>query len=201
MNPENGILFQLVKMKFVTEERVEEIAFEAGISPENPLMVSKLVEQGVVNCEQVAMATGEHFNLGYVNLWGIPQDDHRTDLIDAEVARFLRCAPFMKDSETLQVAVEDPSHDSCMIIVARFFDDTDVVVASKRGMDYALSRYYPISNRGKIMPTRHSQGESKSSSLTVRRSIGKSGAKTQTEIVQPELGVHTTGTGTNRVSR
>lgn len=154
--------------------------------------VTALLNAGLVNEEQVAMCTGLHYKIGYVNLRSIKISPETIDLMTSDVANFLRCIPFHTGLGKFCVAVEDPTRDARMDSIHHFFDkdgaECGIAVASKSGIDYALDLYYPP---GKPPHT------------PVPRKVVKSRTPKEypwnigEEQDQLPLINHTTGTGTN----
>jgi type IV pilus assembly protein PilB len=99
----------LVDLGFCDRETIEAVVVEAR-SVRRP-MGQILLQNGVINADQLAIAVAERFGLKYGNLETLTVDPSALKLVSPQVTRRVHAVPVaFRDSETLLVAMPNPSN-------------------------------------------------------------------------------------------
>ena len=99
----------LVSLGFCDRETVEEIVVEAR-AVGRP-MGQILLQHGLINSDQLAIAVAERFGLQYANLESLTPDPAAMKLVSPQVTRRVHAVPVgFRDADTLLVAMPNPSN-------------------------------------------------------------------------------------------
>ena len=130
----------LVSLGFCDRETVEDIVVEArGVG--RP-MGQILLQHGIINSDQLAIAVAERFGLQYANLETLTPDPSAMKLVSPQVTRRVHAVPVgFRDADTLLVAMPNPSNviaidDLAMLTGMR----VEPVVVSREDLDALQAR-------------------------------------------------------------
>ncbi len=130
----------LVSLGFCRRETVEEIVVEARRAGRP--MGQLLLQHGVIDSDQLAIAVAERFGLQYANLETLTPDPTAMRLVTPQVARRVHAVPVgFRDAETLLVAMPNPANviaidDLAMLTGLR----VEPVVVSREDLDALMAR-------------------------------------------------------------
>ncbi len=130
----------LVSLGFCTREKVEEIVVEARAIGRP--MGQVLLQHGLIDPDQLAVAVAERFGLKYGNLETLNPDPEAMKLVTPQVARRAHAVPVgMRGADTLLVAMPNPSNvvaiDDLAMITGLHIEP---VVVSREDLDALLAR-------------------------------------------------------------
>ena len=130
----------LVSLGFCTRDKIEEIVVEARAIGRP--MGQVLLQQGLIDSDQLAIAVAERFGLQYGNLETLNPDPEAMKLVTPQVARRVHAVPVaMRGSDTLLVAMPNPANviaiDDLAMITGLHIEP---VVVSREDLDALLAR-------------------------------------------------------------
>jgi len=130
----------LVSLGFCTRETIEEIVVEAR-SLARP-MGQVLLQHGLIDPDQLAIAVAERFGLQYASLETLVPDRAAMRLVTPTVARRVHAVPVgFKDADTLLVAMPNPANviaiDDLAMITGLHIEP---IVVSREDLDALLAR-------------------------------------------------------------
>ncbi|HTN22658.1 MAG TPA: ATPase, T2SS/T4P/T4SS family [Solirubrobacteraceae bacterium] len=130
----------LVSLGFCSREKVEETVVEARAIGRP--MGQVLLQHGLINSDQLAIAVAERFGLQYGNLETLTPDPEAMKLVTAQVARRVHAVPVgMRGDDTLLVAMPNPSNviaiDDLAMITGLHIEP---IVVSREDLDALLAR-------------------------------------------------------------
>jgi type IV pilus assembly protein PilB len=130
----------LVSLGFCGRETVEEIVVEARKAGRP--MGQLLLQHGIIDPDQLAIAVAERFGLTYANLETLTPDPAAMRLVTPQVARRVHAVPVgFRDADTLLAAMPNPSNvlaidDLAMLTGLR----VEPVVVSREDLDVLMAR-------------------------------------------------------------
>ena len=130
----------LVSLGFCRRETIEAIVVEAR-EIGRP-MGQVLLQHGLIDSDQLAIAVAERFGLQYANLETLTPDPQAMRLVTPQVARRVHAVPVgFRDAQTLLVAMPNPSNviaiDDLALITGL---QVEPVVVSREDLDALLAR-------------------------------------------------------------
>jgi type IV pilus assembly protein PilB len=149
----------LVSLGFCDREKVEEIVVEArGLG--RP-MGQILLQHGIIDSDQLAIAVADRFGLQYANLETMTPDPTAMKLVTPQVTRRVHAVPVgFRDAETLLIAMPNPSNviaidDIAMLTGLR----VEPVVVSREDLDALQARMNRIDAIEEVAPEAASEEE------------------------------------------
>jgi type IV pilus assembly protein PilB len=142
----------LVDLGFCDRETIEAVVVEAR-SVRRP-MGQILLQNGVIDSDQLAIAVAERFGLKYANLETLTPDPSALKLVSPQVTRRVHAVPVgFRDSETLLVAMPNPSNmiaidDLAMLTGMR----VEPIVVSREDLEALQARMNRIDHLEEIEP-------------------------------------------------
>jgi type IV pilus assembly protein PilB len=142
----------LVDLGFCDRETIEAVVVEAR-SVRRP-MGQILLQNGVINSDQLAIAVAERFGLTYGNLETLTVDPSALKLVSPQVTRRVHAVPVgFRDDETLLVAMTNPSNmiaidDLAMLTGMR----VEPIVVSREDLEALQARLNRIDEFDDIEP-------------------------------------------------